>query len=442
MKKSLLLSAALAAILMPMPVVHAQMETGGVDNAPANTRAAKRAREQKQQGATKAIPLFPKATREEPKPTGSQALNKQLTALFKLQEANDNDAAIAKADEILADSRANAFDKSTAAYIAGYAWLEKETNNYENARRYIDRALTENGLTNNTHYQMMLQQAQMLTSDDKHAESLVLVDRYIAETNSEDPKAYTLKANVLYQLKRHGESTEAIKKALANNPKPDDNLIKMLVANYVEMDKPDEAAKVIEDMLSKKPDDKGLMLNLASVYQQAGNDAKAGATFDRMRKAGMLTETRDYETAYRLLANLEGREQEALSIINEGLEKGLLTPGYDLYAFQGQVYYAADQTAKAIEAWGKAAPLGKDGEMYLNLAKLQAGEEQWAAAKASAQSALGKGVKKKGDAWLVVARSEFGLGNKNAVLAAYREAAKYPETKQAAEAALRTAAGK
>ncbi len=58
------------------------------------------------------------------------------------------------------------------------------------------------------------------------------------------------------------------------------------------------------------------------------------------------------------------------------------------------------------------------------------------------QTALSKGVKQPGDAWMVVARSEFGLGNKAGVLAAYREAAKYPETKKTAEAALRQASGK
>ena len=56
--------------------------------------------------------------------------------------------------------------------------------------------------------------------------------------------------------------------------------------------------------------------------------------------------------------------------------------------------------------------------------------------------ALAKGVKKKGDAWIVIGRAEFGLGNKAGVLAAYREAAKYPETKKSAEQALRQAGAK
>lgn len=407
MKKSLIFAASLALMLpaLPVAVVHAQ--AGGVDAPVANTRAAKRAREAKTNPASKAVPLFAKATRAEPKQAGAPALNKQMAELFKLQEAGDNDKAIAAADAILADPRALPFDKSSAGYIAGYAWLAKDTENYINASKYIQGAITDNGLSNNTHFQMMLQLAQMLTSDDKHAQALTYVDRYLTETGSDDPKGYILKSNVLYQLKRY-----------------------------------DESAKVLEDVLVKQPKDKKLLLNLASIYQQSGKDAKAGQVFDRMRAAGLMTENKDYEAAYRLLANIEGRETEALAIINEGLEKGILTPGYDVYAFQGQAYYAADQIPKTIEAWTKGAPLSKNGEMYLNLGKLQADQEHWAEARAAGKSALEKGVKKTGEGWQVIARSEAALGNKAGATAAYRESAKYPETKKWADAALRQGAGK
>lgn len=406
MKRVSLLSAALALILLPMPVV-VSAQDGGVDTTGANTRAAKRAREAKTQGATKATPMFPNATRVEPAPKGSRELARQVDALFKLQEAKENDEAIAKADAVLADAKANAFDKSTAGYIAGYAWLDKDPNDTANVIRYLQGAIDNNGLSNNTHYQMMLQLAQLKGDAGQHAEELALVDRYLTESGSEEPTAYAMKANVLFELERF-----------------------------------DESAKVFEDQLAKKPNDKKAMLNLASTYAQAGNDAKAGDVFDRMRKAGLMTESKDYEMAYRLLAQLDGREKEALAVINEGLEKGILTPGYDVYAFQGQVYYEAGEVAKAVASWSKAAPLSKDGEMYLNVGKLMADEDRWADAKAAAESARSKGVKKTGEVWQVISRAESGMGNKAAAVAAARESAKFPETKAWADAEIRQSSGK
>ena len=234
-----------------------------------------------------------------------------------------------------------------------------------------------------------------------------MVDRFLSETKSEDPSAYNVKTQIL-----------------------------------LSSGKVADAAAPLEKLLAANPGDKKLMMNLASVYMQSEQDAKAAAMFDKMRSAGLLTDAKDYETGYRLLANIEGREKDALALIDEGLKKGVLQPSYDIYAFQGQVFYGQDNIPAAISAWNKGAPMSKDGEMFLNLGKLQLGEQKYAEAKAAAKSALDKGVKKPGDAWQVIGQSEAELGNKAGAMAAYREAAKHPETKKWADASIRAAGGK
>jgi predicted Zn-dependent protease len=400
MKSSVLLSAAL---LLLVPAFPAHGQSGGVDDRQANTRAARKAKEAKEHAATKAEPLYPSATRESPEQKGDKALQKDMEALFKLQEEdNAEDKIIAKADEVLANPKANAFDKSSAAYIAGAAWQGKESNGYANAIKYYQMAIDNNGLHNNNHYRAMLQLAQMLEAENRHADALAMVDKFLAETKSEDESALRIKTNIM-----------------------------------VGMDKPQEAAALLEKQLAAKPNDKKTMMNLASLYLQANQDAKAGAMFDKMRAAGLLTESKDYEAAFRLLANLEGREKDAMAIIDEGLQKKIMEPSYEMYSFQGRMFYEADDIPKAIDAWTKGAPLSKDGEMFLNVAKLQIDQDRYADAKAAALQAKAKGVKKPGDVYGVIARAENGLGNTAASKAALAEAAKYPETKKWAEAALR-----
>ena len=408
MKKSLLLSAVLAALLAPLPVETVSAQAGGVEAPQANTRAARKAREAKKSGATDVAQTYPKAARVAPKQAGEPKLSKQLGALFELQTKNDSeDEMIAKAGEILADARANAFDKSSAAYLAGGAWQSKETKDYSNTVKYYKQAVDFNGLHNNLHYQAMLQVAQMLDADNKHDEALTYVDRFLTETQSEDERAIAIKNQIL-----------------------------------IGSGKPEVAIAVMEKQAAAKPTDKKLQMNLASLYQEAGQEAKALAILDRMRKGGMFTESNDYDIAWRLLANSNDRQKEAIAVIEEGTQKGILTPGHDVYAYQGQTYYADGDTDKAIAAWTKGAPLSKNGVSFLNLAKAQQDKERYADAKASAQQALAKGVTKPGEAWQVIAISEAGLGNKAGAAAAYREAAKYPETKKWAESELRQASGK
>lgn len=408
MKKSLLLSAVLAALLAPLPVETVHAQAGGVDAPQANTRAARKAREAQKSGASNVAQTYPKATRVAPKQAGDPKLSKQLGALFELQTKNDSeDQMIAKADEILADPRANAFDKSSAAYLAGGAWLSKETKDYSNTIKYYKQAVEFNGLHNNLHYQAILQLAQMLDADKKSDEALTYVDRFLTETQSEDERAIAIKNQIL-----------------------------------IGSGKPEQAIAVMEKMAAAKPADKKLQMNLASLYQEAGQEAKALAILDRMRKDGLFTESNDYDIAWRLLANSNDRQKDAISVIEEGMQKGILTPGAEVYAYLAQTYYAEGETDKAIAAWTKGAPLSKNGVSFLNLAKAQQDKERYADAKASAQQALAKGVTKPGEAWQVIGMSEAGLGNKAGAVAAYREAAKYPETKKWAESELRQASGK
>ncbi|MEO6102661.1 MAG: tetratricopeptide repeat protein, partial [Pseudoxanthomonas sp.] len=248
MKTHLLAATAFALLLtaMPAPQAYAQTVGGGVDDRRANTRAAKRAAEEKKHAATNQAPLYPQATRESPPQSGAKQLAKQMDALFKLQEAEGNeDKVIAQADAILANPDAMPFDKSSAAYLAGAAWQGKETGNYENSSKYYKLAIQNNGLHNNNHYRAMLQLAQMLEADDHHAEALVMVDRFLAETKSDDANANTIRTQIL-----------------------------------LGMDKPAEAAAALEKALAAKPNDKKLMMNLAAIYMQANEDAKAGQMFD------------------------------------------------------------------------------------------------------------------------------------------------------------------
>jgi tetratricopeptide (TPR) repeat protein len=404
MKSSLLLSAALVLVLPAVPAKFAfAQETGGVDTRAANTRAARKAAEAKKHAATDQAPEFPNATRVSPEQKASKALAKQLQSLMDMQEKEGvEDEVIAKADAIIANPEASPFDKSSAAYIAASAWQNKDTSDYANAIKYYQIAIDANGLHNNSHYRAMMNMANMMESDGKHEDALKAIDRYITETKSEDASAWNIKARALASL-----------------------------------DRPAEAAAALEKLAAAKPDDKAIQMALASAYMQADQDAKAAAVFDRLHSKGMLTESKDYEAGFRLLANIDGRKKDALALIEEGMSKGIMQPSAEAYDLQAHAYYDDDNIPKAIEYWAKGAPLAKSGDMYLNLAQMYAEQSQWAQAKDAAQRGKDKGVKRMGVYWQTMARAENGLGNKAASTAALKEAAKYPETKKWAEAALR-----
>jgi tetratricopeptide (TPR) repeat protein len=106
---------------------------------------------------------------------------------------------------------------------------------------------------------------------------------------------------------------------------------------------------------------------------------------------------------YSTYSGIEGREKDVIAVINEGLQKGALEPDYNTYVALAQAYYFSDQPAQAITAYQKAAPLAKDGEAYLNLARVLQQENRIPEAKAAARQALAKGIKKAKDANVIIA---------------------------------------
>lgn len=389
----------------------------------------------KDKGQEKAAPMFPNATRQDPEIKPVASINKQLQRLFDLNEEEKFDEVLTNGEAILAHKKAGAYEKSIVYQIMGFVYIDKD--DYPTAITYLQKALDANGLPNDTHYQIMNQIAQMQMSDENYEEAEKTTARLLAETRSEKPELLATRGNVLYRLERYDEAAALLKKAIETSDKPQEQWNQLLMATYFDQDKPLEAAKIAEGLLAKNPNDKKTLMNLASIYAQADQYEKSAEILEKARAQGMLTEERDYRQLFAIYLNSEGKENDAIGVINDGLAKNILKPDADLYVALGQAYYFTDRPNEAIDAYKKAAGLATDGEAALNLARMLSNEERHQEAKAAAQEALKKGVKRPGDAWMVLGRAEFGLDNRAGLVAAYREAAKYPESKQAAEEWLR-----
>jgi hypothetical protein len=157
-----------------------------------------------------------------------------MEALFELQEEDGaEDRIIAKADEVLANPEATAFDKSSAAYLAGAAWQSKETNGYANAIKYYKLAVDS---------QRPAQQQPLPRDDAAGAD---------------------------------GGPTATTPRRWRCRPLPDRDQVRR--RNAMDIKTPDHGSAwtaagsggALEKLLAAKPNDKKTMLNLASLYLQA-----------------------------------------------------------------------------------------------------------------------------------------------------------------------------
>ena len=359
--------------------------------------------------------LYPDATRQEPEAKGSPKvqtkLNKLIEAYNKALEQEDEAKATAGyttartlADEIIANGSANAYDKALAAQIASQAALN--TDDEAAAEGYLKQAVDANALGNNQHFQLMLQLAQLQLQKDDYTNGFATLDKYLAESKSKRPADFAFKGQYLYQADRFAECIPPLKQAIETSTNPEDkvdNWTQILMVCYQEAGQLAEAVKVAEQLAAKSPNDKRAQMNLASIYLNSEQEAKAAAVLEKLRAAGLMTEEKDYRQLYLTYANMEGKEKDVIAVVNEGLQKGVVKPDYQTYLALAQAYYYSEQIPQAIEAWQKAAPLSKDGETYLNLARVLWQEDRIPEAKVAARAALDKGLKKPDDAKKIIA---------------------------------------
>ncbi len=359
--------------------------------------------------------LFPDTTRQEPEAKGSPKvltkLNKLIEAYNKALEQEDEAKATAGyttartlADEIIANGSANAYDKALAAQIASQAALN--TDDEAAAEGYLKQAIDANALGNNQHFQLMLQLAQLQLQKDDYTNGFATLDKYLAESKSKRPADFAFKGQYLYQADRFAECIPPLKQAIETSTNPEDkvdNWTQILMVCYQEAGQLAEAVKVAEQLAAKSPNDKRAQMNLASIYLNSEQEAKAAAVLEKLRAAGLMTEEKDYRQLYLTYANMDGKEKDVIAVVNEGLQKGIVKPDYQTYLALAQAYYYSEQIPQAIEAWQKAAPLSKDGETYLNLARVLWQEGRVPEAKVAARAALDKGLKKPDDAKKIIA---------------------------------------
>lgn len=312
--------------------------------------------------------LFPLATRPSPQ---AKAKGKGLKALQDLQkafDAQDNAGVIAKADAIGA-SDASAYEKSFAYQLAGNA--AADLGDDARPAAYFKQALDANGLENDSHYQVMFNLAVVQFGLDRFPDALATLDRFLAETRSDKPEHQALRAGILASMGRN-----------------------------------DEAARIYTEQLARHPDDMRVRMNAVAAYQQADQFDKANALLADALQKGLLTEPNQYRALYAGYIN-DDKGKEALAVIDDGLAKGVIKPGPELakdYMVLAQKAYYDGNDKDAVALYKRAAPIAADGTAWLNLAKILSDQGKTAEAKAAAQSALDKGVKKPEEAQRILAK--------------------------------------
>ena len=396
---------------------------------------------------------FPNATRSEPRTLKiSESNSRRINEAYELLDEGEDAKAREILQGILDNERSSPYEK--ALCLQGISQILYNEDDIAGAIEANEKAIALDSLDNRSHFNLVYQVAQMNLMDERYDGALDAIDRWVALTGNETAEALALKGNALYRLERYPEASAALAKAIAMSPEPSDTWQQILIASYYDAENFTEAAKAAEAALAKDPNKKTVARQLASIYIEMEQGEKAIAVLEGAKSRGLLTEASDLRQLFQLYNYVE-RPSEAARTINEGLAAGILKEDYDTLKGLGDAWVltaqdAQDESAqqkeafdKAVAAYDRASPLAKDGEIdFLRGQLLIQEKERFAEGKAAMSQALSRGgLKREGEAYILLGNAEAELGNQKAAIAAYEKARSFPNTRTMAEAWLRSARG-
>ncbi|HJT97453.1 MAG TPA: tetratricopeptide repeat protein [Rhodanobacteraceae bacterium] len=382
---------------------------------------------------------YPNATRKEPKLEMASGDQKDLNKAADLINENKNDEAEPLVQKVLSSEKASKYAQAFAHQLQ--AQIDWEKDKSDEAIAEYRKAVEMDALPNDAHFQVMYQIAQLQVQDEKYADALTTLDAWEKGTASTTADELALKANAYYRTDKFQEAIDTMKKAMSMTDKPNDSWTQILMASYFELNQFDQAAAVVQQQMQKNPTDKKLLNQLATIYIQADKPQQALDLMAKAKSQGLITTGDDYMQLAKLEAAAD-KYKDASATLKEGLEKGALKPSFDVYKLQGDVCTQGEDDACAIDAYTKASPQAKDGNVDYQLGYLLFYSDKSKDAADALTRAIQKGgLRQEGEAYLLRGDAENDMNQTSAATADWQKASGFPSTKTMAEQRLRAAKG-
>lgn len=368
------------------------------------------------------------------KPSGqvgvmSEAQSKKITRYSEMLA--DEKYAEAKSGMLamLEKSGVSAYVQAVLYQLLGH--IDSLQGNYGSSAANFKKSIDLDAMPNTTHFQMMLQYAQLLMLNDNHQAGLKGLDEYFAVVDEIPDSAFAIKANAHAQLEQFREGKAAIKQAIQLSDKPKESWYQLLLAFHSELTEYREMTDVLQILISLSPNKKTYWMQLSSVYFTLKEDQKSLAILELANKKGLLEKESDYLQLFKMYS-YNSVPYKAAETLQNALDNNKVESNFKNWKQTGAVWYEARELEKALAAYNKASEFATDGDMDLTRSYLYLDMEDWSKAIESITSALQKGGlddTKTGNAWLMLGMSNASLNNYSQARTAFNNASKYDKAR-------------
>ena len=323
----------------------------------------------------------------------------------------------------------NPYERALIQQMLGYVY--HALGRYEPAIAAFSQALADNLLPENVTHNLHYILAQLLAQEGKYPDARDHLAIWFKDEKAPSPEAHLLAGMIHYQLQDYPPVITHLQEAIVKAAKPEQNWYELLLAGYYHSGDFPRAAGLLEQMISRYPDQHGWWLQLAGMYQQANLSGKALAVLELALKRGVLDEQGILQLV-RLCLN-EKLPQRAAELLQQQMDAGALPRSRDHLELLAESWQLARENDLAAAAYTELAALTGDPAAYYRLGYIYFMQEKWdAASKALAAAVKNGALEKKPDAWLLLGISAYHNNESAAATRALNQALNHDSTRQQA----------
>ncbi len=354
----------------------------------------------------------------------------RLQGVYAVLERGQVDQAVADLNSLVTKSGLPAFDRAILNESLGYAYSQQ--SDYANAAQAFAAALAENVLPDSRQAQNRFNLAQMLFAAERPQAAAQQLEDYLAGLPKPDTEAQVLLCKAYIRFMQWQRAWEVITEVIARHNHAETAWLQLLLATQLELKKYTDAAQTLQRLLRREPTRLTYWQQLAAVYSEAGDAAKAVAVLELMLVRGLLTRAQDVEELALRQMQL-GNPHRAGELLQEAMASGRLDKTEQRQAWLVQAWLLAREDEKARQVLTENAGNSSTGDLYLQLAQIEYKRENWDGVRKAVYAALDKGgLHQPGQAHLLLGIAYAKAGELDDADRAFSAAMRYKQTRKAA----------
>lgn len=357
---------------------------------------------------------------------------KRLAKAQKLMASEKYQDSLKVLDGLEKSLKSNKYGLSQVYQTKGYVYAQSDR--FPQAAESFQKTLDLKALPKAPLLNTMYSLAQVLVAQEKFIEAIPLLQDYMFNKEPARPDVFFFYGQILAQLKEIPAATRNIEKAVSLSSSPKESWLRLLVALYYEQKQYSKAAVILDKLVKIRPDKTKYWKQLSSVYLAMDKESKALAVLEVAYKNDALKEEKDLLQLVRL-SLFEGVPFKAGKYLDKAISEGKVEKTAKHFELLAESWVQAQEIDLALVALKKAAPLSKNGKLYVRQGQLFLEKEKWKDSISSLKKGIAKGgLKKPGLAHVALGIAHYNAGSKKLALSSFGKAAKFPKfAKQAKE---------